>query len=184
MELKTFVFILITINEVALFGNLVFTLLYPKYSVVPLPRKKTWQYWFTRISTFISTAGIIVLSTLDWNSSFFTHWSRYVLGSILLGIGTVFSVWTVRTITLHASSGGERGFITEGPYKYSRNPQYVGDIFTLMGIIVISNSFLVFITGMLGVVLLVLAPFTEEPWLRRQFPTEYDEYCKNTPRFF
>jgi protein-S-isoprenylcysteine O-methyltransferase Ste14 len=174
---------MVTLNEVFLFGNLIFTLFYPKYSVTPLPRKKTWQYWFTRISTLVSTVGIIVLSVLDWNSSFFTHWSRFVIGSILVAVGTFFAIWTVRTIIIHTSSEPQSVIITKGPYKHSRNPQYVGDILTLTGIIIISNSSLAFITGILGIILLTVAPFTEEPWLRRQFKEEYDEYCKKTPRF-
>jgi len=29
----------------------------------------------------------------------------------------------------------------------------------------------------------VLAPFTEEPWLRDKFGAEYDSYMKRVPRF-
>ncbi|MFQ6135326.1 MAG: methyltransferase, partial [Nitrososphaerales archaeon] len=49
---------------------------------------------------------------------------------------------------------------------------YVGDIIIYVGIILITNSFTAFITGVLVIFWFVLALFCEEPWLREQFGGE------------
>ena len=71
----------------------------------------------------------------------------------------------------------------EGPYRFTRNPQYVADIGMLAGFAILTNSTYAWITCLLGIVWFVLAPFTEEPWLRDQFGVEYDSYIKRVPRF-
>ena len=70
-----------------------------------------------------------------------------------------------------------------GPYRISRNPQYVADIAMLAGFAILANSTYAWITCLLGMVWFVLAPFTEEPWLRDQFGVEYELYMKRVPRF-
>jgi protein-S-isoprenylcysteine O-methyltransferase Ste14 len=59
----------------------------------------------------------------------------------------------------------------------------VADILMLAGFAVLSNSLLALITGLIGAAWFVLAPFTEEPWLRDQFGEEYDRYIDAVPRF-
>jgi protein-S-isoprenylcysteine O-methyltransferase Ste14 len=39
------------------------------------------------------------------------------------------------------------------------------------------------VIGFLGVVLNVLAPFTEEPWLEQRFGEAYLNYKRQVPRF-
>jgi protein-S-isoprenylcysteine O-methyltransferase Ste14 len=67
--------------------------------------------------------------------------------------------------------------IIESPYKYSRNPQYVGIVLFFSGAMLIFNSFYAFVTGIIGNIWFLLTPFIEEPWLREQYEEEYDEYC-------
>jgi protein-S-isoprenylcysteine O-methyltransferase Ste14 len=43
---------------------------------------------------------------------------------------------------------------------------------------------LAMILSLLGVFCFWTAPFAEEPWLRRQYGGEYEEYCREVPRFF
>ena len=45
------------------------------------------------------------------------------------------------------------------------------------------NSFYVAVTGIIGNVWFLLAPFVEEPWLRRQYREAYDDYCVQVPQF-
>lgn len=48
---------------------------------------------------------------------------------------------------------------------------------------VLSNSWLALITGLIGTLWFVLAPFTEEPWLRERYGQQYEAYKKRVPRF-
>lgn len=77
----------------------------------------------------------------------------------------------------------EGPFVEEGPYRYSRNPQYVGDIALPAGYILLTNSLALLLTGLLAIGWFALAPFAEEPWLRARFGRAYEEYLEKVPRF-
>ncbi|MHA2339813.1 MAG: methyltransferase family protein, partial [Candidatus Hodarchaeales archaeon] len=111
------------------------------------------------------------------------HWARFPIGLIFIVVGLIIAIWGVKTLSVHSSLGLKGTLVTQGVYKYSRNPQYLGDILLFIGIIIISNSFLTLITGFLGILWNLLTPFTEEPWLINQFKEEYDEYRKKVRRF-
>ena len=78
---------------------------------------------------------------------------------------------------------GDR-LITNGPYRYSRNPQYLSDSVSIFAYMIFTNSVFVWILGVLGIVLNILAPFTEEPWLEEKFGPAYLEYKRQVPRYF
>jgi protein-S-isoprenylcysteine O-methyltransferase Ste14 len=48
---------------------------------------------------------------------------------------------------------------------------------------ILTNSWMVWVIGTLGVILNILAPLTEEPWLEERFGDEYREYKARVPRF-
>lgn len=98
-------------------------------------------------------------------------------------MGLIIAIWGVKTLSTHSSLGLKGKLVTGGPYKYSRNPQYLGSIILIVGIIVFSNSILTLIVGLAGIFWFVLAPLTEEPWLREEFGEQYDEYCRKVRRF-
>jgi len=73
--------------------------------------------------------------------------------------------------------------VTTGPYRYTRNPQYLCDSVTVFAFMLFTNSTLAWIIGGLAIVLNILAPFTEEPWLEERFGDAYREYKRTVPRF-
>ena len=67
--------------------------------------------------------------------------------------------------------------VSEGLYRYSRNPMYVGVLLTIFGQGLIGHGLIVWLCFHLAVVLL------EEPRLRKQNGEPYDEYCRKVPRW-
>jgi protein-S-isoprenylcysteine O-methyltransferase Ste14 len=177
------VFVVTLVAQALLGGSLIVTLLVPGFRVWPPPGKRSWQYAFTWGLTFVSFGGILVLGILDWNSFLLDHWLRFPVGIALIAFSLYLVLWAIRTLGSHASQGLGGGLIREGPYRWTRNPQYVADIVMLAGFAVLTNSTLALITGFLGAAWFILAPFTEEPWLREQFGEEYDRYTEAVPRF-
>ena len=169
--------------QLLLGGSLVLTLYVPRIRIWPPSRMRSWQYVYTCGLTLISFAGILALGFLDWNSFVLEHCLRVPIGFGLIISSIVLVVWAVRTLGLHASQGLGGTLVEEGPYSFTRNPQYLADIGMLAGFAVLANSTYAWITCLLGMVWFVLAPFTEEPWLRERFGVEYDLYVQRVPRF-
>ena len=70
-----------------------------------------------------------------------------------------------------------------GPYKWSRNPQYVGYLMFLLGFALndwSGWSLVVLVVVALSLHVLVLI---EEEHLRRTFGTKYAEFCRAVPRY-
>jgi protein-S-isoprenylcysteine O-methyltransferase Ste14 len=94
-----------------------------------------------------------------------------------------FNEWSMRTLSDHQTLGLQGELITDGPYRYSRNPQYVAEILTYLGVVLITNSLLAAMIGSLVILWFLMAPLAEEPWLARQFGERFEEYSRQVPRF-
>ena len=94
------------------------------------------------------------------------------------------AVWGIVTLGGMNSSGLKGGFVSSGPYRFTRNPQYVGDIMLFVGVSMTANSLLLWITHTLLTLVFVMAPLTEERWLEDQYGQVYREYRRDVPRFW
>lgn len=177
------IFIISIVVDIVLIFGLIFSIIKPKYRIWPPPERFSWQFWISWILTIISFIGVIILSVLDWNKFIFNNWLRLPIGVGIIALGLTLAIWGVRTLSIHSTLGLKGKLITKGPYKYTRNPQYVADILIFISLIIISNSFLTLITGILGILWNLLTPYAEEPWLKEQFKEEYDVYRKKVRRF-
>ena len=132
--------------------------------------------------SFTGLLGLVVLGIIDWNSFALQHWARVLVGGLLMA-GGFFALWGYLTLGAHASQGLGGDLVTTGPYRYSRNPQYVGTIPAVLGYAIICNSILALITALLVSGWFVLVPFAEESWCREHLGAAYEEYAANVPRF-
>jgi protein-S-isoprenylcysteine O-methyltransferase Ste14 len=75
--------------------------------------------------------------------------------------------------------------VVKGLYRYSRNPMYVGVISLLLGETVFWQSFVLAVYAVIifiGFSFFII--FHEEPRLKRDFGTEYEQYFKKVSRWF
>jgi protein-S-isoprenylcysteine O-methyltransferase Ste14 len=77
-----------------------------------------------------------------------------------------------------------RRFVATGPYRWVRNPMYVGAFLLLAGYALCTSSVATLLVAfaMLGAAHLFTV-FYEEPTLRRRFGASYEEYVRSTPRW-
>jgi hypothetical protein len=52
--------------------------------------------------------------------------------------------WGCAVLGAKSTIGLAGGLITDGPYRFTRKPQYIGDILIAVGFVLIVNSWLVF----------------------------------------
>ena len=97
--------------------------------------------------------------------------------------GILIALESIRELGLDETEGVEGDLRTGGLYRYSRNPQYVGDIIMTVGFMLLTNSRLVIFLGAVHLAYYVLLPFAEEPWLQDQYGEKYREYREAVPRF-
>ncbi len=108
-----------------------------------------------------------------------------VLGLFLAIAGGSLLLWAFKAFrSARRVAGAELdGLISSGPYRYMRNPQYVGSVIALLGITLIQGSLhLLAFTALQATIFHFLA-LLEERELERRFGEEYLEYRRKTPRY-
>lgn len=131
----------------------------------------------------VSAGGVVVTGILGWGSWDLAPWVRWAVGVPLWLAGNGLAVWGTVTLGLARTCGGDGALIQHGPYRFSRNPQYVGFIAGLIGWPIVSGSLSALPAGLAGAVACMLAPLCEEPWLLSRYGLAYEGYRHSVPRF-
>jgi protein-S-isoprenylcysteine O-methyltransferase Ste14 len=112
-----------------------------------------------------------------------------IIGFVLVALGESIRFWGVAyagSLTRVTGSVGAPEVIVTGPFAYVRNPLYVGNMLTYIGIGVMSNAlypWLVIIAAVYFVFQYFQIVLGEEEFLAKEFGEEYSNYKKNVPRF-
>jgi protein-S-isoprenylcysteine O-methyltransferase Ste14 len=182
-DIKLVLFLVFLVIASVFSIGMVIQLFYPKVNIWPPPGKNSWQFWYIWILYPIGVINLAAIAILDSGSIKIDHWFWYLLGFLFLVLGVPLDEWSVRTLDVHQTLGLKGTLLTEGPYRLSRNPQYVAEILIYAGIVLITMSIMSLIIGTILALWFFLAPFSEEPWLEEQFGEQYQEYRENVPRF-
>ena len=73
--------------------------------------------------------------------------------------------------------------MTDGPYRLNRNPMLTGTLTYLAGAVVWLWSWQAAAVWGAFLVIMLVQVFSEERRLRRDFGSEYEDYCRRTRRF-
>jgi protein-S-isoprenylcysteine O-methyltransferase Ste14 len=162
----------------------ILTIRLPGFRFWPPPSHRSWQFFFSWFIAGLVAANFLFIGLLDFDSFFLPHLrSRLPFALAFFFFGFIIGSWAFSVFGLRATIGLGDKLLAKGPYRYSRNPQYIGDSLHIIGYMIFTNSWMVWVIGILGVLLNALAPFTEESWLEERFGTAYLEYKRKTPRF-
>ncbi len=184
----------ISIEQLALVSGLgaSFLLLSMVLWSIAQPKKRLWPplhpsrpkrvlVWLLTVMIF---ASAFVLGIEGWGQFGWTTSVRWGIGMPLVVLGNLV-VWRgVVRLGYEVTSGGIGGLVTDGLYRQSRNPQYVADMGILLGWQVWCASYLSLPVVASGILLLIVTPIAEEPWLRATYAKAYDQYCQRTRRYF
>lgn len=149
----------------AFLGTLVFTILVP--------------------GTFVAALPIV----LGRNSSTPGSAGARVAGFFLVLVGAAIYVWAATAFVrvgkgTPSPTAPPMQFVALGPYRYVRNPIYVGELIVVAGLASILGSALVLIyaSGLFAILHLFILTY-EEPGLRRRFGGAYDDYLGEVDRW-
>ena len=112
-----------------------------------------------------------------------------IAGLVLVVLGGALALWCILTFALvgkgtPAPFDPPRKLVAAGPYRWVRNPMYVGAGATLAGAALFyqSAALVAFAAGFLLVTHLFVV-FYEEPTLERTFGAQYADYRNAVPRW-
>ncbi len=179
----TLFFLMTIIAQILATISIVFSILFPAHRIYPSDKSSSWGLYFMWFLFDISTIGIIVVGILDRGSLALPPWMPIVLGVPLSLGGIGFSLWSIAILGPSSTYGKEGPLILRGPYRISRNPQYLGFIMALIGWCIVTSSWATIPAVLVWIIPLVLIPFAEEPWLLQRHGSEYEEYLRKVPRF-
>lgn len=167
----------------ATFAAILWSIKYPNRRLWP-PRRYTMATPFLIwVPTFTLFGILIALGVIGWGSISVSTWLRFGLGVPLIVIGNVV-VWSEVAQFGIAQTGGAKGSLrTSGMYRYSRNPQYVADVVMIVGWTLLCASASAALVGLAGIIVLLAAPFAEEPWLREKYGSAFEDYKAKVRRF-
>jgi len=132
--------------------------------------------------THLLNGALVGVAALQWRTvDLPTPVTAAALGCFFVGFGV--AVLAGLDLGVEETQGLPGELRTDGWYRFSRNPQYVGYVIATV-------TFPVWTGAMLTVPLCgvyccwwFLFPLAEEPWLREQYGEAYDSYAERVPRF-
>src|SRR5205823_10036965 len=112
------------------------------------------------------------------------------IGGMLIGaIGAVLALWCLLAFAFigkgtPAPFDPPRRLVIRGPYRFVRNPMYIGAATALAGTALFYQSWsLLVFTGLFLLATHLFVISYEEPTLRRTFGEEYEAYCVQVNRW-
>ena len=182
MFLKS-VFYLDVLSLSVLLAGIIWSVARPAKRIWPPPGKSGWQYKSAWILFYLVFGLNTLIIFLDWNRWIFPNTLRFLIGIPLAGLGGSLLIWGIRHLGLINTSGLSDDFVHSGPYRFTRNPQYLGDMLLFLGLSIISNSLHLWITHILLILVFAITPLAEEDWLLKQYGDDYQSYLNRTSRF-
>ena len=129
----------------------------------------------------VSWSGILRPAAID---------VQQVAGMVIGAAGAAVALWCIFTFASFgkgtpAPFDPPRRLVTQGPYRFVRNPMYIGAGLGLASATLFYESLpLLGYTGLFFLATHLFVVWYEEPTLRQTFGQEYETYCRQTSRWW
>jgi protein-S-isoprenylcysteine O-methyltransferase Ste14 len=168
--------------EIVLLVSLIVSIARPGSRLWPPPPGSRWALAWMWDWTVAAAGAGLVLAIVDYGSWILDDPAWILAGSAALALGAGLTDWGIRSLGRETSSGLPGVFSTTGPYRWTRNPQYLGDILMTIGVVLVSDSWRAAALAAGGIACLLLAPLAEERWLVERYGERYERYRRGVPR--
>lgn len=188
--MTTTVLIVIVAVVTILVALLLQSIALPSLRVWPLPdnqgcalRARQIVNRVSGIAIGVLSAGVVLLAVLDRHSLPADFRGLTIFGAVIAFGGGTLGICGYLTLGPGRSSDERGPLVSSGPYRFSRNPQYVGAAALLVGFSVALASSQALLAAAVCSLWFLLAPLAEERWLREQLGRELDAYIESAPRY-
>jgi protein-S-isoprenylcysteine O-methyltransferase Ste14 len=152
---------------------------------------------FAAIRSLVYASGFVLLwwyvmlvaRPLDSRLAFtIPGWAR-IPGFIIATIGAVLALWSIGTFALigrgtPAPFDAPREFVAVGPYRFVRNPMYIGAMAVIVGAgLILHSPSAIAVASFFFLVTHVFVLIYEEPSLEERFGNSYIQYKKSVHRW-
>lgn len=155
--------------------------------------KAWWKDRAVRVPVFpplLLLAGMAAGFILDWwrpSAIFTAPGLRHGLGSTLFVAGIAVAFWAERTLRAHQVDPKFQAvpqLVTAGPFRWTRNPMYVGVILTYSGVSILANNAWMWLMLVPATLVLHVAIISrEEDYLQDRFGEAFQAYCRSVRRW-
>lgn len=177
-------------SAAAIVSLLLLSIAVPRLRVWPLPNDSGPAYRLRRAANRLSgmlagslSVAVLVLSVVERQTLPVSSPALTVAGAVIFAFGGALGLLGYFQLGPALSHDQAGPLVSSGPYRVSRNPQYVGSVAVLLGFSTALGS----LQGLLAAVAcsawFLLAPFAEESWLRDKFGSSYSAYLASAPRY-
>lgn len=169
----------------------------------------TWIFYWkiaasdTKPTTRRDTPGYRLTYSLPVIAAFLTFWLPvwrpalrvtlfpdrevcYLIGTILLALGMVISIWARVILGRNWSNvvtiKVDHELVQGGPYRWVRHPIYTGLLLALAGSALAEDFWIDLAVVPLAFLAFWIKLRREESWMRGEFGAAYDAYCARTAR--
>jgi protein-S-isoprenylcysteine O-methyltransferase Ste14 len=168
---------------VALIVLLTWTRLDPALRFWPAPRHRSWQsvlFWTLFRTLNVAALAVAALGWQRWDGlspDRLLGAAVAVAGGVLYGL----ACYALGRSNLYC---GQDGLVTQGIYRWTRNPQYATAIPAFLGLALASRSCGALALAVVLAAVFVLMALAEEPWLEAAYGEEYLAYRRRVARFW
>jgi len=116
----------------------------------------------------------------------FLRFPYTLIGILIIGLGFFLIGWTYKLFVKHKTPENfskSTYVITEGPYKFSRNPMYIGAVLFLIGLSILLGNYITFIFPLILFVILDKFALLEEKKMEKELGKKYLDYKKKIRRW-
>jgi protein-S-isoprenylcysteine O-methyltransferase Ste14 len=140
---------------------------------------------------FVLFWGWLALGVRRYDQSLGIEFPSWIasLGIVVMIAGGILALLCIATFVLRghgtpAPFDPPQQFVIVGPYRYVRNPMYVGGFAVMLGMSIYLRSFSILVLSIVFCfVVSLFVRLYEEPHLREIFGTPYEQYCQSVPRW-
>lgn len=167
-----------------LIALLLLTMALPSLRIWPTPGPKTWQsyvFWPLFRGLNLLCVAMAVVDTPGYIG--LPMWVRVAAFAALLASTGTF-IYAFRVLGRDNSYGARDGLVTDGIYRWSRNPQnaMLVVVYGCLALAVDGGATHLLCAAMMAVYVLMV--LSEEPWLEGVYGEPYRRYLGRVPRFF